>query len=291
MFTSPGSRGRQQSFFSILLRRFPRFNEVAPSDGVELFARRRAGRYMLAQIGPSNVPYEFQPYLGGTKVGLATATGGGVTVSSVGISAPTASGTATTRIQGTTSLLTGTRRVGYVLASAAANLATGWSQGNAILLLGNSGARGGFFFHARFGFNALTSGNRHMVGMASATTTADPSAATNACFIGKDAADTNWQVMFNTSSGTCTKVDTGIAPVTDKIYDVFVFAVPNAKSIKFALLSYDDNGYVDASFEYEAFTNLPLLTALLFPRVLSGSGSATTGAAIDILQNYIESDF
>jgi hypothetical protein len=289
MFVTPGSRARQQSFASLLLRRFARSQPHAPSDGLELFAMRRAGQYMAAQIGPSGAVTPLQPYFANGKVGIVLATtDAAVVVNAIGMSAPTISGTATARGPATTSLLTSARRIGYVLASATINLATGWSLAGtlAIFCRGNAAGIGGFFFHARFGFNALTAGNRHLIGLAAtATTTGDPSAATNAAFIGKDAADTNFQVMTNDGSGTATKVDTGVTPAADKLYDVFIFTPSGASSIKFALLSYDNAGRVDQSFEYEAFADLPVSTTYMIARVVSGSGTATTGAQIDIVGN------
>jgi hypothetical protein len=62
MFMTPGTRARQQSFSSVLLRRLSRQTIAAPSDGVELFARRRAGRSMAAQITPVGRLFEFQPF-------------------------------------------------------------------------------------------------------------------------------------------------------------------------------------------------------------------------------------
>lgn len=295
MFLTPGSRARQQSFASLLLRRFTKSQPHAPSDGVELFARRRAGRFMPAAIGPSNIPFDLQPYLGANKIGFTTASGAGsTTTTSIGIGAVSPSGTATGRSVSTSPLFLTTRRVGYVLASAAINLATGWSLNatSTFCFRGAATELGGFFFHARFGFAALTAGNRHLIGLTgSITTTVDPSTGLNIACIAKDAADTNFQVMTNDASGTATKIDTGIVPAVDKAYDVFIFAPPNSSSIKFALLSYDGTGQVDASFEYESFSDLPTTAALMGGRVLSGSGSATTGAQIDICQAYTETDF
>lgn len=294
MFPTPGTRANRQSFSSLLLRRLPRLNMLAPSDGVELFAQRRAGRQMAAQVGPSGRWYELQSALGSNRIGFTSALGGATTVTNVGIGTPTVSGTATTRSVANTSMLAASRRVGYVIASAAANQPTGWGLNGSLNTVwrGNATGLGGFFFATRFGFNAFTGGaggNRAFVGLsASAWTSGDPSAVVNMIGVGFDSGDANFYVMNNDSSGTATKNDTGIAIAADKLYEVRVFCAANGAQIFVSLERLDDGALFEAG---PLVTDIPVATSFLMGNVRANSGSsATTGAAIDIVGAYIETD-
>jgi hypothetical protein len=265
-----------------------------PSAGATLFARRRAGRHMAAQIGPIGRWYEFQPSLGATKIGFAQAAGAGTGITIIGITAATASGTATTRTIANTSLLASTRRIGYVITAAAADSPTGWSLAGAQALWwrGNAAGVGGFCFVARFGFNSFTGGaggNRAFIGLTAIPwTTADPSNLLNMVGIGLDSGDANFFVMTNDGSGSPTKTDTAIAVVADKLYEVRVFCSANDTKIAVSLERLDDG----VLYEQTVTTDLPVNTTFLGAAVRANSGSsATTGAAIDILQAYIETDF
>lgn len=248
---------------------------------------------MAAQIGPSGIDYSFQPFFGANKISMASAAGAGSTISVIGMGSVTASGTATTRTPGTSSLFSATRRIGYVLASAAINLATGWNFGANNFERGNVVGVGGFVFVARFGFNALTSGNRCFVGMgASAIGTGDPSASTSMVGVGFDAADAlAFQFMTNDGAGTATRVATGITAATDLLYEVRVFCAPNDNKVAVSLERYNgDAGNTTALAETEFFTDLPAATTQMQPQVRAGSGTQTTGGAIDIVSAYLETD-
>jgi hypothetical protein len=227
------------------------------------------------------------------KVTYSVANGNSTAIGSVGLTAPTASGTATSRNIASTSLLASVRRIGYVLASASANLPTGWGLNGSLNTVwrGNAAGLGGFLFIGRFGFNAFTGGaggNRAFVGVSSAAwTSGNPSAVTDMAGIGFDSADANFFVMTNDNSGTATRTDTGIAIAADKLYEVRVYCAPNDSKITLSLERIDDG----AMFELESTADLPTNTTFLMANMRANSGaSATTGAAIDIVGGYIESD-
>jgi hypothetical protein len=88
---------------------------------------------------------------------------------------------------------------------------------------GNASGVGGFFFQTRFGISdaALVANARSAVGLTATTTAfanADPSTFLNFIGMAHDAADTNWQIMRNTGSGTATKIDLTLNYSSDNIY-------------------------------------------------------------------------
>lgn len=86
----------------------------------------------------------------------------------------------------------------------------------------------GFTFEHLGGIDTLVAGHRYFVGTRGNTTltlSSDPSGFTSAIGFGRDAADTNLQLMHNDAAGTCTKVDTGIAMAAGDVIFVRITAV------------------------------------------------------------------
>jgi hypothetical protein len=258
-----------------------------PASGTELFAQVRAGRRMSAQKDTAGIIYPFQPFYGSNKFAFVCPTGNSNGFSTVGFPSLGTAGTGTTRtVAGTaTSLLSGSRRVCYVPASAATNEATGL-VGNAHFFRSTTSGVGGFFFSARWGFNSWASGNRCFIGIGNGSIagSADPTNALLIAGVGADAGDANFSFFTNDSASTATKTSTGIAIASDKLYELRLYSPPNATSLYMYFERIDDG----TTSTLEATSNLPDTDFAIALNVRASTGSTTSGAQIDIVTVYAE---
>lgn len=261
-----------------------------PSSGIKLFARSRAGRRTLAQVGPSGIDYSMQPNLWGNAVALMRPNGNATTLSVIGITA-TAIGTATTASVASTSDLASVRRLSYISAATAGS--SGGVRGSANLWWrGNAAGRGGFFTVIRFGLATIPATRRWFVGMqnAGAPANADPSAILNMIGIGQDVGDTTIKFMHNDGTGVATKSDGSSAlssPAANEVWEARIFCPPNASQVS---MSIERVLGTAALSEYTATTDLPSSTTFMAPILWANNG--TTASAIDphLVGLYIESD-
>lgn len=159
------------------------------------------------------------------------------------------------------------RRWRYAIASGAGATNTtvvGWTSGSDVgrpFLRGDAAGIGGFFV-AFLGISLdLTSGSRCMEGLLGGTsngplTTNEPSTMLNCVALAADSGDTNLQIMHNDGSGTCTKIDLGIAKsgIADRVYDLFFFCEPNDSEIRYLLRRRDTS---ESDITGTITTNLP----------------------------------
>lgn len=275
---------------SIELGDFSSTTPSVPASGLKLFARSRAGRRTLAQVGPSGIDYSMQPNLWGNTVALMRPNGNATTLSVIGITA-TAIGTATTASVASTSDLASVRRLSYVSAAAAGS--SGGVRGSANLWWrGNAAGRGGFFTVIRFGLATIPATRRWFVGMhpAGAPANADPSAILNMIGVGQDVGDTTIKFMHNDGTGTATKSDGSSvlsSPAADEVWEVRIFCAPNSSQVS---MSIERVMGTAALSEYTATTDLPSSTTFMAPILWANNG--TTASAIDphLVGLYIESD-
>ena len=276
-----------------------------PAASVKLFARSKAGRMMIAQIGPSGLDTAMQPFMGSNKTASWSHSG-----NSALITAPTLTlvnlahvagnqeGAATARnVVAATNILNGVRRLGLVT-TAAINLSVGIRQLITQWFRGNATTKGGFHMTARFGYNTANTGNRGFIGFSSNTAaftiTANPSATGTAsaaiCIgLGFDAADTNWQVFARTATGDAvTKTDTGMAkPVANKFYEAGIFSAPEATSVSLSLQDLE-TGII---YNLATSTALPPQNTLLSQRIWGNTGTSATVLGLDTSLMYIETDY
>lgn len=262
-----------------------------PTYGVSVFSKSRAGRRMLAQVGPSGVDYSLQPVLFANKIGWWTANGNGTTVSVVNLGNST-TGTATTRNVTTASFAQSLRRIGYVSAATAGSSAG--TRHNALQFwAGNETGSGGYFYCARFVVSQVTATSRLFIGLwgsAAAMSNAQTSTRTNVLGFGTDSGQTTMRWFYNNASGTASSVDLGSDFPTTTVnvaYDARIFCPPNGTTIFYALerlgTPYVAEGFVD--------TNIPLNTQLLSPQIWINNGTTAAACAIDVVSQYIETDF
>lgn len=180
-----------------------------PVSGVAIYSKRRAGRSMLAQIGPLGLDYTMQPNFWANKIMLWSATGNGTTPALINFG-NTVTG-ATTRNVATTNLFTSMRRIGYVT-NAAAGTSAGTRHGFAQFFRGNGTAGvGGFFYVIRFGMSSgsTVAQQRSFIGLWATTTSitnVEPSSLTNVIGFANDslAGDSSFVFIHNGTNASVT---------------------------------------------------------------------------------------
>ena len=279
-------------------------NPTTPTGALKAWARTRAGRRMLAMMGPSGLDTSLQPFMGTNQVRMYMPVNASTTLTVLGDGALTATGTATAAsvtAQTTASsanLHLGTKRIDY-LAASASNAVAGFRQatGASNFYVSSAAGMGGFFYICRFSpaTGGTVSTRRLFVGVGNSTaapTDVEPSSLTNIIGVGYNAADANWQILTGgTTAGN--KVSTGIArPSTDRpgIYECAIYCPPGSLSptVQFTDL------FTGQSFSQQitAGVNVPASGTALSARGYSSIGTTTASVTgITLFGMYIETDF
>jgi hypothetical protein len=198
------------------------------------------------------------------------------------------------KIDGTltaTSDITGMTRDTYTTGTTPSS-SYGYRTGVQQTFLGNAAGRGGFFFYSRFGVETTSGTYRVAVGLTGTANPSlhatEPSAVASIIWVGKDAADTTWQVMTR-AAGTVNKVNTGITITDGQVIDVAIFSAPNSQAVTF----YVRNPITGADLYVGTpiTTNLPTNTTLLYPVATIGSLVGATAKLLGIGHMYLEKDF
>lgn len=259
------------------------------ADKLTMFSKNRAGRMTLNAIGPSGVDIAFQPALFGNTIvmwvpgtGTTTAIGFGTTWT-----ARNTTGAQAHPAKATTNFLTQMLRATFS-STTAVNTGAGIQSANTVAVRGNAAGIGGFFFFARFGVETLAAtGQQLLVGLTAlnAVLGGEPSAQNNTVGIGKDAADTNWQLIFRGTAAT--KVDTGLAVTAGVVLDLYMFCKPNDTKITVRVVRANDGSVIIDNVEYS--TNLPANTTFLYVEAhLRNTGTAINALALNKI--YVETD-
>lgn len=264
---------------------------AAPTAGAALFERFRAGRRMLAQIGPSGLNYTMQPWLAANKVGYWGAQGNATTVVLFNFG-NTATGTATTRTVATTNLSTSLRRLAYVSAAAAGS--SSGTRHNALQFWrGNAAGLGGFTYVVRFVIDTTQASMRWFVGLygtAGVIGNVDPSTLLNTVGFGIDSGQTTVRFFNNDGAGVATATDLGASfPATTAavVYEARFFCAPNGSAIGYSLERLDAAALVEGSVT----TDIPANTTLLSPQIWINNGPTAAAVAIAVVSQYIETDY
>ena len=173
---------------------------------------------MFAQEGPSGLDTAIQPLLARNKIGYWNPAGNATTVPGVfGITAPTASGTATARNVATTNLANRMRRIGYPSSTTAGTFA-GARIAAAQFTAGSGSSDGsGFMMIERWVESdpAGVSGRREFIGMSSSTSApsnVEPNTLTNTIGVGQlstDATQYYW-IQGGNSAQTAVAIGTSL---------------------------------------------------------------------------------
>lgn len=259
---------------------------AAPAGMLDLYARSRAGRMFLEQIGPSGIDTSLQPALFGNNV-IMWLPGTGTTAAISFGGAWTVGATQAHPAITTTNMLTQMKRATYTTSTTSGN-ASGVRASAVSCWRGNAAGLGGFFFFARFGVVTFQSAMEIWCGLSAATglLAGAPSAQNNTVCIGKDTGDTNWQLIFRDGS-TATKVNLGLAVAANQVLDVMFFCPPNGSNITARVRRLDVDTVLADNTVHTA--NLPTSASLLVPHAECRTNAASA-VAIALNRIYLESD-
>lgn len=266
------------------------------TDNVKLFCKEVANRAMPAFIGPSGIDATLQPHIGRQGIQWVKPQNNSTTLTSSGISL-TAVGTATAKSVATTDLHTQMVGLDYLVTTASTSAVAGFRTGVVNThFRGASAGRGGFHMIARVSpaTGGTVSTRRFFVGMtgtsgATAPTDVQPSSLLNIAGVGYDAADTNWQLMFNDGTGTATKINTGITrPSTDRPtpVEISVFCAPNGSTIYAEIIDLATG----SKYMNSQSTDIPSNTTLLSSRGYHSVGGTSSVVGFTLFGLYVESD-
>lgn len=273
------------------------FNDVdtpaKPTSGLKLFARSQGGRMLPAFIGPSGIESNLQPALFRNTTymwlpGFSTTVSINWGVSWLARNSGT--GTGQTHPTKTSATPLGSLNRALFSTGSTATGASGIQSSLSVAWRGNAPGLGGFFFFARFGVEALKTGDQIFVGLGNFITalSGDPTAFTNTAALAKDAADSNWFFITRSGSGIATKTPTGLAVTAGEILDLMFFAPPNGSSITVRLVnSVTGQVYMD---DVVITQTLPDPTVFMYAQCHIKSTAGTTPSQLSLNRMYIETD-
>lgn len=262
-----------------------------PTGTMVFYAKYLAGRAMPKFIGPSGVDSVLQPALFQNRVilwtpGTSTAplsTGQTPTVAAT-CSHPTpvagAIGTVISRAQFTTSTTAGN--------------AAGLRSPLATVIMGDGTSRGGFFTNFRFNGGSLhTNGRQVAVGLTSNTATlaGEPSALADMVGMILDSGDTTWQFCRKNGSNAAVKVNLGVTPSANQLFDLTMFSAPGSGRISVRILLYNNDGTASTVLDASYNDNVPAGTTFLGLRFEVRNGALAAAHNIAMSRIYLESDF
>lgn len=259
----------------------------APSSGLTIYTRSRAGRRFVEMMGPSGLDTSLQPALFGNNVVMWLPGTGTTAAISFGKSW-TVGATQAHPTLATTNILTAMSRATYTTSTTSGN-ASGVRMSAAQFWRGNAAGLGGFFFFARFGVVTFQSSMQIWCGLSAATglIAGDPSAQNHTVCMGKDTADTNWHLIFR-DGAAATKVDLGLAVAANQVFDVMFFAPPNGSNITARVVRLDSASVLADNTVHTS--NLPGNTQFLLAHAECRTNAASA-VAIALNRIYIESDY
>jgi hypothetical protein len=261
---------------------------------VLVFSRKRNGLSRLAYQGLAGARWREleETWADGRHTISVPSAPNSATWSTLGTGVNTINGTATARATGSANYFQSLRRIGYVSA-ATTNTQAGWrtnNGGSRVLWRGNAAGLGGFTSSLRFGISGYVAGMTLFAGLHTSgtpLTTDAPSAFTDCIGVGKDAADTNLQLIYNDSAGVATKVDLGVVfPANTQntdVYDLRVSCYPNDTVLYWSLYRENTGDMVEGSVN----TNIPSTTTFLTPTAVVNTAANAAAVAIDVFSAYM----
>lgn len=265
-----------------------------PSAGTgRLYSKSVAGRTVPKWKAPSGVDYGLQSSLWQNNITQWTPSSATAGTWFGTISTTTSAGTFTVAVPSTTNTYTSITRGRYANVVTTTNQILGVRQSvNPTIFLGNTAGRGGFFFFCRFGFDVWTNGGRMFIGLtantAGATVSADPSSNNNTIGFCIDAAD-NGAISFLARGTSATKTSTGYTVVSNRGYDVFMYAQPNSTTVNWRIIDLVAGTEASGSTS----TNVPAVNTNMMVNAVAGNAALTTVTAIQLGLNkiYVETDY
>lgn len=196
---------------------------------------------------------------------------------------------ATSTTVGSTSTSVTTRQIRTNWATAAsAGSASGWFTTTRNIYVSSVAGQGGAWSSSIGALGTNTTGHQAFFGLVStaALLGGDPSAQTNCIGVGFDAADLssgNWWIMHNDGSGTCTRVDTGLARGVDAGIKLDLQNLIGTLNWNVTVTDIN-SGTV---FTYQATSNAPVTATELGFEIMCRTGALTSACNIRLL-NHVQ---
>lgn len=273
---------------------------AAPSGHMTLYAKAISGRVLPKIVGPSGLDTALQPFMARNKIGIWTPPGNAATLPGVtGYTAPTAVGTATSRVITTTNMFTRMRRLGYVSAATAGSLVS--LRVAAAQVTTGADTLGGFHKIMRFGISdaVVPSDARMFVGMAASTsapTNVEPSTLTNVIGVGHGAADTTLSIYYG-GSVKQTPINLGsdfpVNTSNTDVYELSLFSPPSGGGEVYYEVSRLNTGHkASGMLSSNGGVALPGSTTLLtYLWAYRTNNTTAAPVGIDVMGDYIETDY
>jgi hypothetical protein len=251
-----------------------------------------ANRALMSQIDSASLVTYMQPsmfnktvimWLPGTGTTVGINFGDAWTARNAGTSAAQSHPT-----RASTNAMTSMKRAIFGTGTTATG-SSGIQSTNTVAWRGNAANLGGFFFHARFGIQTYLSDMRVFVGLSAlnAAITADMSTVNHTVGICKDSADSVWQFVERSGTGS-TKTSTGVTIAANDIFDFYMYASPNSSEVTCQLVN-AVTGAVLAS-NTTLSTTLPGNTTFLYAHAQAQAVSGLTAKELALAKIYVESN-
>lgn len=266
---------------------------VAPiATQISLFGQNRAGKMLLAQLGPTGSDSILQTSFASNRIGLWQPPGNTTTTPIVdGINAMTALGTATARVVAATNFATRLLRLGYVSVATAAGFC-GIREAQNKYTTGAGTGLGGFFYRLRFvpSNAAAVAGERMFAGLWSNTaapTNVEPNTLTNCAGICQLSTSNNLFV-YAAGASASTAVDLGANfPANGLSTDAYEFAMfaPASGGIQWQVWR------LGTAFTASGtFASVPTSSTFLGHQIWKTNNATALAVGMDISSIYIETD-
>ncbi len=274
---------------------------AAPAaDNATEFDWRFSGLSTMAQRSAGRSPELMQAHIGRNPVALWQPPGNSTTVPGVlGMPAPTAVGTATTRSVATTSMATRLRRLGYVSVATAAGLASQYSTVAQYTTGTGTSGLGGFFYSVRFVQSdaAAVSGERTFIGLRNATsapTNVEPNTLTNAVGLCQLSSSSNFQICYGGSAAQ-TAIDLGVNfpanTISADAYELTLFSPSETASQIYYRVERLGTAFVsEGLLAGTAGTAFPANTTLLGHVATKTNNATALAVGLDIGTIYVETE-
>lgn len=278
---------------------------VPASNTQQIAGRQIATRGMLTTYGPTAAEYVCQPFMGRQHVGIWTAPGGAATVPGVtGITAITASGTATARVVTPGALATMMRRVGYPSAATAGSIGGGrMAVATVTCGSGTTNDGSGFLMLERWveSTPAVVSGQLAFCGMSSSTSapvaTTNPNTLTNTVGIIQiptDATQWYWYAGGSSANYVQTGIGTGIgAPGGNSTtaWELAIYCPNGIANTYYMQLTNLTSGTIASTSVTGTSVQVPQSATILAWRHFVSNNATALAVGIDISSIYLETDF
>ena len=120
---------------------------------------------------------------------------------------------------------------------------------------------------------------------------ADPSTFLNQIGLGCDAGQTTLRIIHNDGAGVSTLVDLGAnfpaQTLSTDMYELQLYCAPNGSTVSYRVERLNTGHVAEGTIS----TDLPINTTLLSPQLWRNNGATALAVGIDVVHQYMETDY